>query len=75
VPAIGDPYAVDLGAIGAAQIFNKPTAGLPRQPSVMTRDLWIVNDHVTIVPTPKEKAWGQQLEILSSEALGLAHQT
>jgi hypothetical protein len=50
----GDWYAVDLGAVGTAQILNKPIISFPLEPSVMTRDLWIVNNYVTIAPAPEE---------------------
>jgi hypothetical protein len=31
-----DLYAVDLGAVGGAQILDQPMTGFPRKPSVMT---------------------------------------
>jgi hypothetical protein len=47
-----------LGTVRTAQVLYEPVAGFPRETNVMTRDLGIVNDYVTIVSSPEEKAGG-----------------
>jgi hypothetical protein len=70
----GDRSAIDLGTVRTAQVLYEPFADFPRETNVMTRDLGIVNDYVTIVSSPEEKAGGGQLELLPGKTITLSHQ-